>query len=202
MFDDFLTRLSKIEPAIPIFIISGNHDSAQRLDYASRLLGSHQIYIAGKAPETEEEHLRKITLQDEYGEVHFWLLPFLKPGYVRGLCGGGARTPPAPHGLPGAAARPRGLRCEIARGYGGGGVTAGRRNGPNPRGGDGAPRGQRRIVRGQRGVRAEPCVGSFSGTKSAAPNGERSGGVVGGAGRARRGLFGAPKWGRTEINAG
>ena len=88
VFDDFLTRLSGIEPAIPILIISGKHDSAQRLDYASRLLGSHQIYIAGKAPETEEEHLRKITLQDEYGDVHFWLLPFLKPGYVRGLCGG------------------------------------------------------------------------------------------------------------------
>ena len=88
VFDDFLTRLSGIEPAIPILIISGNHDSAQRLDYASRLLGSHQTYIAGKAPETEEEHLRKITLQDEYGDVHFWLLPFLKPGYVRDLCGG------------------------------------------------------------------------------------------------------------------
>lgn len=88
VFDDFLTRLSEIEPAIPIFIISGNHDSAQRLDYASRLLGRHQIYIAGKAPEAEDEHLRKITLQDEYGDVHFWLLPFLKPGYVRGLCGG------------------------------------------------------------------------------------------------------------------
>ena len=60
----------------------------ERLDYASRLLGSHHIYIAGKVPETEDEHLRKITLQDEYGNVHFWLLPFLKPGYVRGLCGG------------------------------------------------------------------------------------------------------------------
>lgn len=88
VFDDFLTRLSGIEPAIPILIISGNHDSAQRLDYASRLLGRHQIYIAGKTPETEGEHLQKITLRDEYGEVHFWLLPFLKPGYVRGLCGG------------------------------------------------------------------------------------------------------------------
>ena len=88
VFDDFLTRLSETEPAVPILIISGNHDSARRLDYASRLLGSHHIYIAGKVPETEDEHLRKITLQDEYGNVHFWLLPFLKPGYVRGLCGG------------------------------------------------------------------------------------------------------------------
>ena len=87
LFDDFLTRLSKIEPAIPVLIIAGNHDSAQRLDYASRLLGSHHIHISGKAPETEDEHLKKITLTDEHGPVNFYLLPFLKPGYVRGLCG-------------------------------------------------------------------------------------------------------------------
>lgn len=87
LFDDFLTRLSAVRPAIPILITAGNHDSAQRLDYASRLLGTHQIYIAGKAPETEEEHLRKVTLRDAFGEVDFYLLPFLKPGYVRGLCG-------------------------------------------------------------------------------------------------------------------
>ena len=88
LFDDFLTRLSAVRPAIPVLIIAGNHDSAQRLDYASRLLGSHQIYISGKAPETEENHLRKVTLQDTYGEVDFYLLPFLKPGYVRGLWDG------------------------------------------------------------------------------------------------------------------
>ena len=88
LFDDFLTRLSNIRPAIPVLIIAGNHDSAQRLDYASRLLGSHHIYISGKAPETEGEHLKKVALTDEYGEVYFYLLPFLKPGYVRGLHGG------------------------------------------------------------------------------------------------------------------
>lgn len=90
VFDDFLTRLSAVDPAIPILVIAGNHDSAQRLDYASRLLGSHQIYIAGRAPESEGEHLKKITLTDEYGKVNFYLMPFLKPGYVRGLCGGEA----------------------------------------------------------------------------------------------------------------
>ena len=59
LFDEFLTALAKIEPSIPVLIISGNHDSAQRLDYASRLLGSHQIYIAGQAPEEEEDRLKK-----------------------------------------------------------------------------------------------------------------------------------------------
>ena len=88
IFDDFLTRLSGICPAIPVLIISGNHDSAQRLDYASRLLGSHRIYIAGQPPETEREELMKITLTDSFGSVDFYLMPFLKPGYVRALCGG------------------------------------------------------------------------------------------------------------------
>lgn len=88
IFDDFLTRMSKLRPEIPLLIIAGNHDSAQRLDYASRLLGSHRIHIAGRAPETEDEHLKKITLADEHGNVNFYLMPFLKPGYVRGLNGG------------------------------------------------------------------------------------------------------------------
>ena len=88
IFDTFLTELAGIEPAIPILIIGGNHDSAKRLDYASGLLSHQNIYIAGQAPSTEEEYLKKITLEDEYGEVDFYLLPFLKPGYVRNVFGG------------------------------------------------------------------------------------------------------------------
>mgnify|MGYP000349765516 FL=1 len=83
IFDCFLTELSALKPEIPILIISGNHDSAQRLDYASGILGQKGIYIAGKLPQNREEFLKKVTLQDEYGEVDFYLLPFLKPGYVR-----------------------------------------------------------------------------------------------------------------------
>ena len=85
LFDDFLTRLAKIEPSVAVLIISGNHDSAQRLDYASRILGRQNIYIAGEVPEEKEEYLKKVTLSDELGEVDFYLLPFLKPGYVRNL---------------------------------------------------------------------------------------------------------------------
>ena len=88
LFDDFLTRMSAIRPSIPILIIAGNHDSGQRLDYASRLLGISQIYISGSVPQSEEEHLKKVTLEDAWGNVHFYLLPFLKPGYVRGLWDG------------------------------------------------------------------------------------------------------------------
>ena len=83
VFSFFFTALSALKPEIPILIISGNHDSAQRLDYASGILGQKGIYIAGKLPQNREEFLKKVTLQDEYGEVDFYLLPFLKPGYVR-----------------------------------------------------------------------------------------------------------------------
>lgn len=83
IFDRFLTRFSEIKPKIPLLMISGNHDSAQRLDYASGILGQNGIYIAGKLPQDQDEFLKKVTLEDEYGEVVFYLLPFLKPGYVR-----------------------------------------------------------------------------------------------------------------------
>ena len=85
IFDEFLTKLSSLEPAIPILIIAGNHDSAQRLNYASQILKRQNIYIAGNVPETEDEYLKKLTLQDEEGKVNFYFLPFLKPGYVRGV---------------------------------------------------------------------------------------------------------------------
>ena len=86
VFDEFLTDLSEITPEIPILIISGNHDSPDRLKYASEILKRHHIYLAGNVPERPEEHIEKVTLHDAYGEVNFYLLPFLKPGYVRLLC--------------------------------------------------------------------------------------------------------------------
>lgn len=89
IFDGFLTALAKITPAIPVLMIAGNHDSAGRLDYARRILENQNIYIAGKVPSREDPetcgHIRKVTLGDAFGEVDFYLLPFLKPGYVRGL---------------------------------------------------------------------------------------------------------------------
>ncbi|MEE1087040.1 MAG: exonuclease SbcCD subunit D [Schaedlerella sp.] len=83
IFDEFLTALAKL--AIPVLMIAGNHDSAERLDYASQILGSHNIFIVGRPPEVEDEYIKKIVLKDEYGEVDFYLLPFLKPGYVRNI---------------------------------------------------------------------------------------------------------------------
>lgn len=85
VFDHFLSELAGIEPSIPVLIIAGNHDSPERLNYASAFLERHHIYLSVLPPEREEEYLKKIVLTDEYGPVNFYLLPFLKPGYVRGL---------------------------------------------------------------------------------------------------------------------
>ncbi|MCL1982376.1 MAG: exonuclease SbcCD subunit D [Clostridiales bacterium] len=81
LFDDFLTELSREEVAV--MLVSGNHDSPERLSYASRLLSDQGIHLCGAFC----GRLRKIALADEHGDVNFWLLPFIKPYSVRGLLG-------------------------------------------------------------------------------------------------------------------
>lgn len=85
MFDEFLTELSDIRPAIPVLIIAGNHDSPERLEFASQILGRHNIHIAGMPPRKDTDHIKKITFNDKFGEIDIHLLPFLKPGYVRNV---------------------------------------------------------------------------------------------------------------------
>lgn len=85
IFDDFLTAISELEPRIDVLIIAGNHDSAKRLDFASSILEKHKVHIAGMPPVCENESLKRVTLTDAYGEVDFYLLPFVKPMYVRNL---------------------------------------------------------------------------------------------------------------------
>lgn len=85
LFDGFLNSLAAIAPAIPVLVIAGNHDSQERLQYASSFLERHHIYIAAVPPQEADERLKKITLTDSYGEVDFYLFPFIRPGYVRHL---------------------------------------------------------------------------------------------------------------------
>ncbi len=85
IFDRFLSELAAIRPQIPVLIIAGNHDSPERLSYASSFLEAHGIYLSVFPPRTEGERLKKVVLEDGYGPVAFYLLPFLKPGYVRPL---------------------------------------------------------------------------------------------------------------------
>jgi exonuclease SbcD len=85
MFGNFLEALSGIKPDITVLIIAGNHDSPERLSYASAFLERHRIHLSVFPPRNQEEYLKKVVLQDENGPVNFYLLPFLKPGYVRQL---------------------------------------------------------------------------------------------------------------------
>lgn len=85
MFGNFLEALSRIKPEITVLIIAGNHDSPERLSYASAFLERHRIHLSVFPPRNQEEYLKKVVLRDENGPVNFYLLPFLKPGYVRQL---------------------------------------------------------------------------------------------------------------------
>jgi exonuclease SbcD len=76
VFDDFLTELALED--IAILLISGNHDSPERIAYASRLLSDKRLFLHG----TFGGELRSVTLTDGFGEVHFWPLPFIKPSTV------------------------------------------------------------------------------------------------------------------------
>lgn len=77
LFDDFLCRIA--ERDLPVLIISGNHDSPERLAFGNRLMENRGIHIS---PVYNGE-ITPITLSDAHGEIHFWLLPFVKPAHVR-----------------------------------------------------------------------------------------------------------------------
>jgi len=68
---------------VPTLVIAGNHDAADRLKYGKSFLEKHNIHISVLPPQTADERLEKIILKDRYGDICFYLLPFIKPGMVR-----------------------------------------------------------------------------------------------------------------------
>ena len=77
LFDDFLYRLAKRDTQV--LIISGNHDSPERLAFGNRLMESAGIHISN----VYDGNVQGVTLTDEHGDVDFWLLPFIKPAHVK-----------------------------------------------------------------------------------------------------------------------
>lgn len=77
LFDDFLCRLARRQ--MPTLIISGNHDSPERLAFGNRLFERSGIHISPVYNGTVEA----VTLSDAYGAVNFYLLPFVKPAHVK-----------------------------------------------------------------------------------------------------------------------
>lgn len=77
LLDSFLERLA--EKKQQVFLISGNHDSPERLDFAAGLIELSGIHITS----VYQGKIRPYTLEDEYGSVNIYLLPFIKPAHVR-----------------------------------------------------------------------------------------------------------------------
>lgn len=76
LFNDFLTDMVREE--IPVLMVSGNHDSPERVGFAGEILKGQGVYIAGMY----EQELMKVTLDDKHGKVTFVLMPFVKPAAV------------------------------------------------------------------------------------------------------------------------
>ena len=77
LFDEFLNRLAQLQ--VQVFVISGNHDSPERLAFGNRLMEGAGIHISP----VYNGAIEPIVLSDSHGPVHFWLLPFIKPAHVK-----------------------------------------------------------------------------------------------------------------------
>lgn len=77
LFDDFLNFWAELN--LPVFIISGNHDSAERLSFGAHIFSQNNIYISP----VYNGQIEPISLNDAYGKINFYLLPFIKPATVR-----------------------------------------------------------------------------------------------------------------------
>lgn len=77
LFDWFLTELHK--RGLIVCMVSGNHDSSERIDFGGRIMEENQIHIAGAF----RGKLEKVTLADEHGPLNIYLMPFVKPAMVR-----------------------------------------------------------------------------------------------------------------------
>lgn len=87
VFDRFLVGLTEAVPDAVIMMISGNHDSAPRIDCFRKVLSHQKVYMVGQPPRTEEEYIEKVILEDKDGKVNFYLLPFVKPSMVKQVVG-------------------------------------------------------------------------------------------------------------------
>ena len=77
LLDRFLVWLNEL--GIAVFIVSGNHDSAERVAFGAELLKNSSIHIV----QSYNGKMTPVTLSDEYGEINIWMLPYLKPSLVR-----------------------------------------------------------------------------------------------------------------------
>lgn len=77
LFDSFLVDLSKLNTSV--FVISGNHDSAERIAFGSRLMKLSRVYMSP----VYNGCISPSELKDEHGIIRIYMLPFIKPAHVR-----------------------------------------------------------------------------------------------------------------------
>ena len=77
LFDDFLVQLAQRK--LQVFVISGNHDSPERIAFGSRIMDAGGIHLSP----VYDGKIQPITLNDAYGEICIYMLPFIKPVHVR-----------------------------------------------------------------------------------------------------------------------
>ena len=77
--DDFLCRLTALEGRPEVFVIYGNHDSAERLSFGNRLIEQSGVHLSP----VYDGAIKSVKMSDEHGDVTFHLLPFIKPSDVR-----------------------------------------------------------------------------------------------------------------------
>jgi exonuclease SbcD len=77
LFDEFLNRVL-LDLKIPVILIAGNHDSPERLGFASRLLRQHKLFVSGSLRQSTP-----VILSDNHGEVTFTCIPYAEPAFVR-----------------------------------------------------------------------------------------------------------------------
>lgn len=76
LFDDFVYQVSKL--GIRLFAISGNHDSMERISFGSRIMQGEGVYFQ----ENFERKAQRIVLEDAYGAINIYMVPFMKPVYM------------------------------------------------------------------------------------------------------------------------
>lgn len=87
VLDGFIEELTQNLPELVIMMISGNHDSAVRVNCYRSVLARQRLHMIGLPPVQPEENIEKVVLRDAYGSVNFYLLPFVKPSMVKLITG-------------------------------------------------------------------------------------------------------------------
>lgn len=87
VFDRFIAGLNAALPDTAVMMIAGNHDSGPRINCFRSVLSRQNVYMIGQPPRVEGEQIERVVLEDEFGPVNFYLLPFVRPSMVKQLTG-------------------------------------------------------------------------------------------------------------------